>query len=77
MIDVAEPEVVHLQNVELLAHIFENVSPFVLWLQQQKESPAIRPWTLTFAFTRLIFYATNEGNGGKEGKGVLNAAAGY
>lgn len=32
VIDVAKPEVVHLQNVELLAHIFENVPAFVLWL---------------------------------------------
>jgi len=32
-IDVAKPEVVHLQNVELLAHIFEDVLSFLLWLQ--------------------------------------------
>lgn len=35
-IDIAEPEVIHFQDVELLAHIFENAPPFILWLQQKK-----------------------------------------
>jgi len=35
-IDVAEPEVIHFQDVELLAHIFEDVPPFLLWLQRKK-----------------------------------------
>lgn len=36
-IDVAEPKIVHFQNVELFADIFEDVSSLVLWLQQKKE----------------------------------------